>query len=169
MRWPPDASRRLLLRQGLAVGALLQGLALSLPRRAQAAAAAGGALTTADWDAAFGADRLATALQALKVEPVESPESVSLRVQDLAENGAAVPVLFGTVWPEARWLLLAVERNPNVLSAAFELQDPALEPHFDLRIKMAETSAVLAIALDGHGHARYARREVTVILGSCVG
>ena len=164
---PPRArSRRALLREGLAGAALLQAVLAELNPTAHAASVAS-PLTASDWDAAFDAHRLEAALRALKLQPVEAPDLVSLVVQDLAENGAAVPVTFGTTWASARWMLLLVAENPSVLSAAFELQPESTEPQFKLRLKMAGSSPVLALALDGNGQARYARREVTVIQGSC--
>ena len=162
----PVRSRRTLLREGLALAALLQTVLAELGSAAHAASAAP-ALSASDWDAAFDAHRLEAALRALKLQPVEDPVAVSLKVQDLAENGAAVPVAIGTNWAPARWLLLLVAGNPSVLSAAFEIQPERIEPQFSLRVKMAGSSPVLALALDGSGQARYARHEVTVIQGSC--
>ena len=160
---PAQPDRRAALREALAVAASLHGLGLGLWPAAARAAAPG----PAAWDAAFQAPKLDAALAALGLKLPEASEDVSLRVQDLAENGAAVPVEFGTRWPQARRLLLVVEQNPAVLCAAFELHPEQVEPRYALRIKMAQTSAVLAIAMDDAGQARYARREVAVILGGC--
>lgn len=163
---PVDLARRTLLLAGA-------GLVVAQPAWAgekstpPAPASGAGVLSGLNWEAAFAADRLSAVWRALNIAPAEAPADLSLRVQDLAENGAAVPVSFGTPWAPARWLLLLVDRNPNVLSAAFELLPDGLEPQFNLRIKMAESSAVRLVAIDAEGQARDAHHDVTVILGSC--
>lgn len=157
----PD--RRAALREALAVAASLHGLGLGLWPAAARAAAPG----PAAWEAAFQATKLDAALAALGVKLPEASEDVSLRVQDLAENGAAVPVEFGTRWLQARRVLLVVEKNPAVLCAAFELHPEWVEPRFGLRIKMDQTSAVRVIAMNDEGQARGTRHEVSVILGGC--
>jgi len=52
------------------------------------------------------------------------------------------------------------------LVALFQVS-PSVEPAFSLRAKLAQSSAVYAVALMDDGRALYARREVRVTLGSC--
>jgi sulfur-oxidizing protein SoxY len=63
-------------------------------------------------------------------------------------------------------LLLLVEKNPVPLVALFHVA-PSVEPVFSIRAKLAQSSAVYAVALMDDGRALYARREVRVTLGSC--
>ncbi len=148
-------TRRHLIQHAATVAAALAGLGL-LPGAAQAA-----------WSrAAFEANSLAEALQALGVAaPVDSRE-VTITGPEIAENGAAVPVTIGATAPGVKRLLLLVEKNPATLTALFEPGE-AVEPNFQLRIKMAESSNVYAVALLADGRVLYARREIRVTLGGC--
>ncbi|MEF7615908.1 thiosulfate oxidation carrier protein SoxY [Aquincola sp. MAHUQ-54] len=116
--------------------------------------------------AAFGATTLPGLLQALGIAaPVES-RAVSLAAPEIAENGAVVPVGVSTSLTGVRRLLVLVERNPAVLSAMFEPGE-AVDPDFSLRLKMAQSSSVFAVALTAGGEALFARKDVQVILGGC--
>ncbi len=151
-------TRRTLLATSAQVAAALAGLGL-WPHAAMAQAGAYNG-------AAFAAKAMPDVLKALGAKlPVESPE-VTIVAQEIAENGAAVPITIGTTLPGAKRLLLLVEKNPALLSAILDLTE-AIEPQFLLRVKMAESSPVIAVALTGDGKAFYARRNVAVTLGGC--
>ena len=64
--------------------------------------------------------------------------------------------------------MLLVEKNPNALSARFDVTD-AVEASFSTRVKMGQTSDVYAVAITNDGKAFYARKEVKVTLGGCGG
>ena len=70
--------------------------------------------------------------------------------------------------PGAKRLLLLVEKNPSVLSAAFDVNE-FVEPSFTTRVKMGQSSNVLAVALMADGRVLYAQKEVKVTLGGCGG
>src|SRR5688500_18006957 len=73
--------------------------------------------------AAFDAKPLADVMKALGAgAPVESKD-VNLTGPDIAENGAVVPVGVATTLPDAKRLLLLVEKNPNALAAVFDVSD----------------------------------------------
>lgn len=149
-------ARRAWLADAARLGLLLGGLGLwPVPGRADAAG-----------DAAFKARDLTSIVRAWgPATPVPSA-TVSLTAPEIAENGANVPIALATTEAQARRLLLVVEKNPSPLVSAFELGE-FVEPSFSLRIKMAETSAVYAVALLADGRALYARRDVSVVLGGC--
>ncbi len=150
--------RRRFIGHAARVAALLASLA-AMPRLAAAA-----------WDkSAFDAKTLSDALKALGAgaAPAESRE-VTLTGPDIAENGAVVPVGVATTLPNARKLLLVVEKNPNVLAAVFELND-AIEPSFATRVKMGQSSNVYAVAITADGRALFAVKEIKVTLGGCGG
>ena len=118
--------------------------------------------------AAFDARTLAAALEPLGLRaPTPSPE-VSLQAPDLHENGAAVPITLGCSAPGVQRLLLGIERNPTWLSALFEPSD-ALEPEFATRVKMQESSRVIALAQLADGRLLMASKEVRITLGGCGG
>jgi sulfur-oxidizing protein SoxY len=98
---------------------------------------------------------------------VESKD-VTITAPDIAENGAVVPVGAATALPGVKRLLLLVEKNPAVLSAAFEVSD-AVDANFSTRVKMGQSSNVYAIAVMTDGRLLYAAKEVKVTLGGCGG
>ncbi len=153
-------NRREMLTRSAQVAGMLASLGL-LPGLAQAQAAA---YPTA----AFDAKTLADAVKALgAAAPVESKD-VSITGTDIAENGAVVPVGAATTLPNVKRMLVLVEKNPNVLSAIFDVNE-AVEPNFTTRVKMGQSSNVYAVALTGDGKALYAVKEIKVTLGGCGG
>jgi len=115
---------------------------------------------------AFDAKTVPEATKALGWPALAESRDVSLTVPDVAENGAAVGVSFGTSLPGVRQLLLLVDKNPTALVARFALTD-AVEAQFSTRLKMAETSQVYAVAILADGRALFARKEVKVTLSGC--
>jgi sulfur-oxidizing protein SoxY len=150
-------NRREMLARSAGVAGLLAGLGL-LPGAARAA-----------WPpAAFEAKTVAEAMKALGVAaPVESKD-VTITGPDIAENGAVVPVACATALPGVKRLLLLVEKNPAVLAAAFDVSD-AVDPSFSTRVKMGQSSNVIAVALMGDGRVLFAQKDIKVTLGGCGG
>ena len=117
---------------------------------------------------AFEARNIAEAVKAYGGgAPVESKDVV-LTAPEIAENGAVVPMTITTTLPNAKYLLLLVEKNPNALVARFDVSE-ALEPSFATRAKMAQTSDVYAVAVTADNKAFFAKKEVKVTLGGCGG
>lgn len=154
--------RRRLLRRSAWLAGCLAGLGLW---PAAARAQAGGPVPT-DARPAFQGRSLAAVLQALGAAAPQPDDAVLLELPDVAENGAVVPVRLATTLPGAARLALLIERNPAMLSALFE-PGPQMEPDFTLRVKLAESTDVYAVALLEDGRVRYARRHCTVVLGGC--
>jgi sulfur-oxidizing protein SoxY len=93
---------------------------------------------------------------------------VTLTAPDIAENGAVVPVAVSSTAPGVTRMLVLVEKNPNVLTAAFEVSD-AIEPNFSTRVKMGQTSNVYAVAITADKKVLFAEKEIKVTLGGCGG
>ena len=150
-------NRRAMLTRSAQVAALLAGAGL-LPQAAQAAynTAAFEAKTVAELAKALGGSA-----------PVESKD-VTITGPDIAENGAVVPIGVATTLPGVKRLLVLVEKNPSVLSAAFDVSD-AVEASFSTRVKMGQSSNVLAVAVMADGKVLFAQKEVKVTLGGCGG
>jgi sulfur-oxidizing protein SoxY len=150
-------NRRDLLSNAAQVATLLAAAGL-WPQAAHAAfnAPAFEAKTMADAVKAFGGGA-----------PVESKD-VTLTAPDIAENGAVVPVGVATNLPGVKRLLVLVEKNPNALSAVFEVSD-AIDANFATRVKMGQSSNVYAVAIMGDGKVLFAQKEVKVTLGGCGG
>ncbi len=151
------ATRRELLARSASVAAALAGLGL-LPRAAQAA-----------WSqAAFDAKSMADLMKALGTANPSESKDVTITGPDIAENGAVVPVGASTTLAGVKRLLLLVEKNPNMLAAAFDLTD-AVEPNLSTRVKMGQSSNVFAVAITGDNKVLYAAKEIKVTLGGCGG
>ena len=150
-------TRREILQRSAAVASLMGSLGL-LPQAAQAA-----------WQApAFEAKTMADLAKALGVStPVESKD-VSITGPDIAENGAVVPVGCATTLPGVKRLLILVEKNPSMLCAMFDVTD-AVEASFSTRVKMGQSSQVMAVAVMGDGKVFFAQKEIKVTLGGCGG
>lgn len=150
-------NRRDMLRRSAAVAALMAGVG-ALPEVAQAAYA----------QAAFDAKSLNDVVKALGISAPTASAAVSLTAPDIAENGAVVPVGCSTTLPGVKRLLIAVDKNPSTLCAAFDVTD-AIEANLNTRIKMAQSSNVYAIAVMTDGKVLFAQKEVKVTLGGCGG
>lgn len=150
-------TRRELLARSAGVAGMLAGLGL-LPATAQAA-----------WNAkAFEAKTMSDLMAALGgAAPAESKD-VTITGPDIAENGAVVPVGCATTLPNVKRMLILVEKNPNLLTAAFDVTD-AVEPSFSTRVKMGQSSNVIAVAMLADGKVLFAQKEVKVTLGGCGG
>jgi sulfur-oxidizing protein SoxY len=150
-------NRRDALAQSGKVAALM-ALAGLLPATASAA-----------WQQpAFEAKSLADAAKALGGgAPAESKE-VTITGPDIAENGAVVPVGVATTLAGVKRLALLVEKNPSVLAAVFDVSD-AVDASFNTRVKMGQSSNVMAVAFMNDGKVFYSQKEIKVTLGGCGG
>jgi sulfur-oxidizing protein SoxY len=117
---------------------------------------------------AFEAKSVADALKALGAgAPVESKD-VTVTGPDIAENGSVVPVGVATTLSGVKSLLIMVEKNPATLTALFNVTD-SVEPAFQARVKMGQSSDVYAVAVMNDGKVLFAKKEVKVTLGGCGG
>ena len=150
-------NRRDVLARSSQVAALMVGAGL-LPLPAQAA-----------WNAAaFEIKTMSELAKTLGASaPVESKDVV-VTGPDIAENGAVVPVGVSTTLPGVKKLLLLVEKNPSVLSASFDVTD-AVDAAFTTRVKMGQSSNVMAVAVMNDNRVLFAQKEVKVTLGGCGG
>ncbi len=135
--------------------ALLLSLGIVTTQQAMAAGRAG-----------FDAKNLADAINALGGSPATS-DQITITSPDIAENGAVVPVGVASRLPNTTEMFLLVEDNPLPLAAAFII--PAgTEPHVDTRLKMGQSTHVVAI-VKADGKLYSARKETKVTLGGCGG
>jgi sulfur-oxidizing protein SoxY len=151
-------TRRDVLSSSAKVTALLAAAGL-LPTAAQAQA----------WDkAAFDAKTLGDVAKAFGGQAPTANAGVAITGPDIAENGAVVPVGCSTTLAGVKRLAILVEKNPNALAASFDLTD-AVEPNFNTRVKMGQSSNVFAVALMNDGKVHFAQKEIKVTLGGCGG
>ena len=153
-------SRREVLKRSAAVASMLLAAGL-LPSVAAA--------QTASFNiAAFDAKNMADLMKALGTSAPAESKDLTIQGPDIAENGAVVPLGASTTLPGVKRMLLMVEKNPSMLSAMFDLTD-AVEPAISTRVKMGQTSNVIAVAMTGDGRVLFAQKEIKVTLGGCGG
>ena len=152
-----DRSRRTALKNGTLLAA------------AMAAGLLRPAVVLAQWNKeAFEAKTLADALKKLKITaPVESKDIV-IKMQDIAENGAMVPVEIQSNIPDTQRITVLIDKNPFPYAAAFDVSHGAL-PFVALRLKIGESSNVRAVVATADGKLYSAHKEVRVTIGGCGG
>jgi sulfur-oxidizing protein SoxY len=153
-------SRRDMLSHSTKLALLLASVGL-LPAQVRAQAAAYNA-------AAFEAKSISELMKALGAGAPTESKDVTLTGPDIAENGAVVPVGAATTLAGVKRMLILVEKNPAVLTAAFDVTD-AIEANFSTRVKMGQSSNVYAVAMMSDGKVLFAQKEVKVTLGGCGG
>jgi sulfur-oxidizing protein SoxY len=150
-------NRRQMLQRGAAVAGLLGGLGL-LPEPAQAA-----------WNhAAFEARNLAELAKVLGASAPQESREVTLAAPEVAESGAAVAVGCATTLAGVKRLMILVDKNPAPLCAIFEPGE-GLVPDISTRVKMGQSSTVMAVVVTADNRVLYTHREVQVTAGGCGG
>jgi sulfur-oxidizing protein SoxY len=79
-----------------------------------------------------------------------------------------VPFTIASKLPTTEAVALLVEKNPNILAANFQIPQ-GTEPWINTRVKMGQTSNVIALVKTSDGKYHYAAKEVKVTLGGCGG
>ena len=147
-------SKRILLKGLVAMSALAAlpkaVLAAVWPKAAFTAAGASEAMTEL-----FGSDQ------------TTSSDQIGLKIPEIAENGAVVPVTVSTTLENVESISIVVKNNPRPLAASFDMMPGAL-PEVSCRIKMGQTSDVLAVVKTDSGLYSTAK-EVKVTIGGCGG
>jgi sulfur-oxidizing protein SoxY len=153
-------TRREVLKRSAAVASMMMAAGL-LPRVAAA--------QTASFNtAAFEAKNMADLMKALGASAPTESKDLSIQGPDIAENGAVVPLGASTTLPGVKRMLLLVEKNPSMLTAMFDVTD-AIDAAISTRVKMGQTSNVVAVAMMADGRNLFAQKEIKVTLGGCGG
>ena len=145
-------SRRKLLQDGIAALALL-----ALPRLLLAGA----------WPkAAFAATEASEArIKLLGTDQATPSDEILLSAPMVAEDGTIVPISVETSLQDVQSISIVVMNNPRPLAVSFEIHAGTL-PEISCRIKMAETSDVMALVRTGDG-IYSTSAHVKVTLGGC--
>ena len=123
----------------------------------------------AEWPAPFFArGDLDSSLKQLLGDnlPIKS-DKIKLKIPRIAENGSLVPVTVTSSLDNVESIAILVAKNPVPLVARFTLS-PDLDAMVSARIKMAETSDVIALVKSGDQYFS-ARQMVKVTIGGCGG
>lgn len=100
-------------------------------------------------------------------QPIAPSGQILLKLPQIAENGAVVPVSVESTLDNVESIAILVEKNFVPLVAQFDLL-PGCAAFVSARIKMAETCDVIAVVKAG-GHYYSARQMVKVTIGGCGG
>ena len=92
-------------------------------------------------------------------------DDIELRAPLVAEDGAIVPISVATTLPSVKSISIVVVKNPRPLAVSFDLGSET-RPEMACRIKMAETSEVMAVVDTAAGIFSTTTR-VKVTLGGC--
>ncbi len=90
-----------------------------------------------------------------------------LDAPELAENGTNVPVTIRCNLPDTDFIALIADHNPMPVCVGFNVL-PDNDSEFSVRIKVAETSTLVAAARAG-GKWVFTLRDITVMIGGCLG
>jgi len=93
-------------------------------------------------------------------------KKVKLKAPDIAENGAVIPVTISTKM-NAKTMAIFQDANPESAVAVFTVPANGI-PEYSIRIKMAKTGTVTAVA-DVDGKLYSASKVVKVTIGGCGG
>ena len=99
---------------------------------------------------------------------------IKLDLPSIAENGLVVPLGFDVESPMSdaeyvRHVHFFAEGNPNPLVASFHFTSAIPKASGQIRIRLAQTQNVIAIAEMSDGKFYTARKEVKVTIGGCGG
>jgi sulfur-oxidizing protein SoxY len=103
----------------------------------------------------------------LGTDALTPSDQIELKVPEIAENGAVVPVTIKTSLQNVESISIVVQKNPRPMAANFEIP-PGTLPTVASRIKMGETSEVMAVVKTSNGIYSTAK-EVKVTIGGCGG
>ena len=92
---------------------------------------------------------------------------LTMKAPEIAENGAVVPIDVTCSIPNTVSIAILTKKNPFPLSSQFEFSNGAVAD-VSVRLKVAETSAIVAIA-KADGKTYSVQKEVKVTVGGCGG
>lgn len=113
----------------------------------------------------FDATILSDTQRLLGARDAAASPDIVLKIADIAENAASVPLDITSTIPNTESISVLVDKNPHPLAARFNFT-PGVLPQLHVRLKMAQTSNVRVI-VKAAGKTWQAFREVKVTLGGC--
>jgi sulfur-oxidizing protein SoxY len=126
-------------------------------------------LAFAKWSKAFDADTTEAAMTGLfnNTETIAS-DKVFLKVPEIAENGAVVPVNVKTDIENVKSISVVAFKNPQPLACSFTIPE-GTDSDVSIRIRLFETMDVQAIVETHDGKLFSVQKEVKVTIGGCGG
>lgn len=157
-----DMFRRSLLKGVGASGALAAALATGVLKPTEVLAAD-------EWNrAAFDAKDADGALKAIGANAPADSKDIVLTAPEIAENGAVVPITVLSNIPNTLSIAVVSLKNPLPLTSAFDFGEGAV-PEIQMRVRLAETTAVRAVVKTADGKFFATQKDVKVTVGGCGG
>lgn len=153
-----DKLRRAFLKNVGAAGALMVAIGTGLFKSGEVFAAMWNKL-------AFSSSNVTEAMKYANYGGAIESKDISLKLPDIAENGALVPVEATSNIPGTTSIAFFVDKNKYPMIADFELLN-GTEPYISTRIKMNQTSLV-RVAVRAGGKVYTQSKEVKVTIGGC--
>lgn len=149
-------NRRLLLKSVLGLTTLV-GAVAAMPK-----------LAMAKWSKAFDIESVDGAIgEMYGSNETTASEDITLKVPEIAENGAVVPVTVKTKMPNVSRISILADKNPQPLAATFILPE-GTAADVSVRIRLGETQVVKAV-VEADGKLYSKEQEVKVTIGGCGG
>jgi len=149
-------SRRLFLKASAVTGSLAVASTALLSK-----------IVLAEWpQAAYDATEYEGALKGIVGDETPETGHVEIEANDIAENGATVPVQVSSDLPNVESISILVEKNPRPWIATQHFHGKT-EAFVSTRIKMRETSNVVAI-VKADGKLYMGKKAIKVTAGGCV-
>jgi len=155
---------------------VLRGLKKAITRRSVLAglATAGAAICAAPLVAVAAPEQVAEEVKKLTGGKAIAEGKIKLDLPSIAENGLVVPLNFDVESPMTekdyvKTVTFYSEGNPNPLVAAFHFSPLMPKASGQIRIRLAQTQNIVAIAEMADGKFYTAKREVKVTIGGCGG
>lgn len=148
---------------------------LRLTRRDMLALAAGGAAASLVPGAALAAPaQVAEAVAKLTGGAAIAEGKIKLDLPSIAENGLVVPLNFEVESPMSekdyvKSVYFFAEENPTPQVAAFHFTPMSPKASAAIRIRLAKTQNIVAVAQMSDGKFYTAKKEVKVTIGGCGG
>jgi sulfur-oxidizing protein SoxY len=125
-------------------------------------------LAMAKWSKAFDNETVDGALNDLYGSTaLTKDDKITLKVPEIAENGAVVPVTVKTKMANVTNISIFADKNPQPLAASFTLPE-GTAAEVSIRIRLGETQVVKAI-VEADGKLYTTEQEVKVTIGGCGG
>ena len=149
--------RRNLLKSILGATAVLSA-ALMMPK-----------LAFAKWSKAFDANSTEKAMTGMfNTTETTVSDKIFLKVPQIAENGAVVPVNVKTDIENVKSISIVAAKNPQPLACSFTIPE-GTDSDVSIRIRLFETMDVQAIVETHDGTLYSVQKEVKVTIGGCGG
>jgi sulfur-oxidizing protein SoxY len=125
-------------------------------------------LAMAKWSKAFDNTSVEGALTDLYGDAALTTDAaITLKVPEIAENGAVVPVTVKTKMANVTNISIFADKNPQPLAASFTLPE-GTAAEVSIRIRLGETQVVKAV-VEADGKLYTTEKEVKVTIGGCGG